>query len=129
MDKLWLKLLTAAIVIGAVWYIFTPNDIIPEGIFGPLGTITAYIDDAIVVGGAIFLLKRITSQLYRTKDTGTRYTGIAITALVVAGALFYLFWGQDLIPDSVPIFGRLDDISVVLVALRVLIKWKQPGEA
>lgn len=36
--------------------------------------------------------------------------------LVGLGALFYLIWPFDLIPDAIPILGWLDDIGVLTAA-------------
>jgi uncharacterized membrane protein YkvA (DUF1232 family) len=131
MDKtksLWLKVLIGLAVVGCVWYIFTPNDLIPEGVFGPLNIVGGYLDDIVVVGGTILLLKTLTNRLYGQKSNSVKWTGIIIIAAVVAFIIFYVFWGADLIPDSVPIFGRMDDLAAVITGVNVLVKWKYPGE-
>ena len=38
---------------------------------------------------------------------------------VLVGAAGYLLLGRDLIPDDVPILGRLDDLAVVVLAVEV----------
>lgn len=37
--------------------------------------------------------------------------------LIPIGALIYLVWPQDLVPDIVPAFGRIDDVFVILFSI------------
>lgn len=42
--------------------------------------------------------------------------------LLVGGAIAYVVMPIDLIPDSIPFFGELDDIFVLVLALRRLLR-------
>jgi|WetSurMetagenome_2_1015567.scaffolds.fasta_scaffold1368853_2 uncharacterized membrane protein YkvA (DUF1232 family) len=44
--------------------------------------------------------------------------------VIIAAVIWYIGWGVDLIPDSVPIVGRLDDLITLLVGIKVITKWK-----
>ncbi len=44
---------------------------------------------------------------------------------VVAGALLYFINPIDLIPDTIPVIGYLDDFAVLTLAMGMLIKFKQ----
>ena len=37
--------------------------------------------------------------------------------LILPAALAYLIWPSDVVPDIVPIFGRIDDVLVVIFSL------------
>ncbi|MBX3182785.1 MAG: DUF1232 domain-containing protein [Polyangiaceae bacterium] len=46
--------------------------------------------------------------------------------LLFLGALAYLFWPLDLVPDLVPVLGWLDDLGVVGIASAFLLSSIQP---
>ena len=54
---------------------------------------------------------------YITKE----YTAVSpkVVAAVVS-ALVYLLKRKDLIPDSIPLIGKVDDIAVMIVAMKVI---------
>ena len=53
---------------------------------------------------------------YITKE----YTEVSPKVIAcVLGALIYLVKGKDLIPDSIPILGLVDDIAVVTLAIKL----------
>jgi len=39
--------------------------------------------------------------------------------LVPAAALIYILWPMDIFPDLVPVFGQMDDVAVVILALNL----------
>ena len=54
---------------------------------------------------------------YITKE----YTAVSpkVVAAIVS-ALVYLLKRKDLIPDSIPLIGKVDDIAVMIVAMKVI---------
>ena len=50
-----------------------------------------------------------------------RYTEVSRkSVLIIASALIYLLTPIDLVPDIIPIIGRLDDIAVVAYVIRTM---------
>lgn len=53
---------------------------------------------------------------YITKE----YTNVSPKVIAcVLGALLYLVKGKDLIPDSIPLLGLVDDVAVVALAIKL----------
>jgi uncharacterized membrane protein YkvA (DUF1232 family) len=51
---------------------------------------------------------------------GKRYNDLPFATIAsLLGALMYLFKKRDLIPDSVPVAGQLDDLAVMALALKL----------
>ena len=49
-----------------------------------------------------------------------KYTALPVATIAsLLGALMYLFKKNDLIPDSVPVAGQLDDLAVMALALKL----------
>ncbi|MBR0131377.1 MAG: DUF1232 domain-containing protein [Firmicutes bacterium] len=53
----------------------------------------------------------------------------------MVSSLLYIVTGKDLIPDSIPVLGQLDDIAVIAVALKINEKeladfraWREAGK-
>ena len=65
------------------------------------------------------------------------YTGISPkTAAILVSALLYLIKRKDLISDSIPLIGALDDLAVIAAALKLsepdlkaYLEWKKAKEA
>lgn len=50
-----------------------------------------------------------------------------LTKLIIPGlVLLYLFFPLDLAPDPIPLLGQLDDLAVLLIALRAFIAFCPP---
>ncbi|MDO5118230.1 MAG: YkvA family protein [Eggerthellaceae bacterium] len=59
------------------------------------------------------------ASMIKSYITG-EYTEISPKVIAcVLGALIYLVKGKDLIPDSIPILGWVDDIAVVALAIKL----------
>jgi uncharacterized membrane protein YkvA (DUF1232 family) len=121
----------ASVCLGvfALFYIMLPGDIIPDkaGLFTGPQSIIGWLDDAIVVIGAIFFLKHMRvlafPKIKGKKKTNWSYLGFLV--MLIAGAIWYLFWGADAIPDAIPYVGFFDDLMVFIGALKVGHKAKQ----
>lgn len=49
-----------------------------------------------------------------------KYDALPVTAIAsLLGALMYLLKGRDLIPDSIPVAGQLDDLAIMVLALKL----------
>ncbi len=82
------------------------NDV--EGKLDQIPKLEKVIDDVKTV---ITMLKDVVSK---------KYTDLPYATIVsLLGALMYLFKKKDLIPDSVPVAGRLDDLAVIALALKL----------
>ena len=70
------------------------------------------------VGSALVNIPTMASMVksYVTKE----YTEISPKVIVsVVSAFLYLVKGRDIIPDSIPIVGMLDDVAVITVAMKL----------
>jgi uncharacterized membrane protein YkvA (DUF1232 family) len=50
-----------------------------------------------------------------------------LTKAVLAGAAVYLISPLDFVPDLLPVLGRLDDLAMVLIAIRGFIRLCPPS--
>ena len=51
---------------------------------------------------------------------GKKYTDLPYATIAsLLGALMYLFKKRDLIPDSIPVAGQLDDLAIMALALKL----------
>lgn len=79
---------------------------------------------------------RTTLQMVRSYAK-KEYTGISPkTAAILVSALLYLIKRKDLINDSIPLIGALDDLAVIAAALKLsepdlkaYLEWKKAKEA
>lgn len=88
-----------------------------------------------MVGGALVQIPTMAEMIkgYVTKE----YTEVSPKVVVsVLSALLYLVKGKDIIPDSIPIIGLVDDIAVITVAMKLCEQeladfkaWKAAGGA
>ena len=79
-------------------------------------------------------IKAVTLMLGMVKDyVNGSYKEIPLATIVsIVGALVYFVSPADIIPDTLPVIGQLDDIKVIRYALQVAsadtedyYKWKQ----
>ena len=108
-------------ILGALvlTYIFWGADIIPDSVatIGP-GLLAAWVDDAAVIIGGIFVSAKWRQLALGTKKApGLNWKAIAIFLPIILFGLIYVFWGVDLIPDSIPYVGFADDAATVLAAI------------
>ena len=71
-------------------------------------------------------------ELVRSYMTGEYRNVPTGTVLTIIGAILYIVNPFDIIPDSIPIIGQLDDMAVLSLANKMVqrdvknyIKWKQ----
>lgn len=112
------------IIIGAaliaIWYIATPVDIFPEGFGGYIG----WIDDAIVLIMAIFVIRKTYQSLNkRPKNVPLRHYLLPI--IIIGAAIAYVLLPNDIISDTIPYIGWIDDIAVVIAAAILARKLKK----
>ena len=72
-------------------------------------------------GEAVSALSNIPLMISMVKGYITKqYTDVSPKVVAsVLGSLLYLVKGKDLIPDSIPIVGLLDDVAVVAFAMKL----------
>ena len=105
----WMIIIGVALI--AIWYIATPIDLFPEGFGGYAG----YIDDALIGIGAIFVIRKTYQSLKkRPKEVPLRKYLLPI--IIIGAAIAYVLWPHDIVSDSIPYIGWLDDIAVVIGA-------------
>jgi len=51
---------------------------------------------------------------------------VMIRVVLVVGSIFYFFWKQDLVDDSIGLFGMLDDIGIPIFVWRYIIRKQYP---
>lgn len=67
----------------------------------------------------IFIIPDIVSLIYRLlKDKRVPLK----TKLVISAAISYTMFPTDIIPDKIPLIGKIDDISVIFFALNKIVK-------
>ncbi|NME82226.1 YkvA family protein [Clostridium sp. SM-530-WT-3G] len=67
----------------------------------------------------IFIIPDVVSLIYRLlKDNRVPLK----TKLVISSAISYTMFPMDIIPDKIPLIGKIDDISVIFFALNRVIK-------
>lgn len=75
------------------------------------------------IGIAVVLLLVVgTRALLRGRRVPTR------AKLAVAGAVVWLLWPWDVIPDVVPALGILDDVAVLIAAVRYVLGQLEPDQ-
>ncbi len=102
-----------------------------EQIAEVLKQVQTKLDEVPLIGDAVKDAPVMVSMIksYATKE----YTAVSPkSAAAVVSAFLYLIKRKDLIPDSIPVFGLLDDIAVAAVALKLAepdlaayTKWKE----
>ena len=101
----------------------------PESVEDLLGEVKDKVSN--LPGAAASALTKVPlmGTMVKSYVTG-EYTKISpkVVALVL-GALIYLVKGKDLIPDSIPILGWVDDIAVVALAIKLSEKELREFEA
>lgn len=107
---------------------------------------TAQVDDILnqvkarvanLPGAAASALANVPAMATMIKSYVTQeYTNVSPKVVAsVLGALLYLVKGKDIIPDSIPLVGLVDDIAVVALAIKINEKeiedfkyWEATGE-
>lgn len=82
-----------------------------------------WIPAAVVVLGVVVLLTIGARTLLRGRRVPTR------AKLAIAGAIAWLLSPIDVIPDLAPVVGILDDVVVLIAAVRYVLDQVQPGSA
>lgn len=107
----------------ALSYIFWGADLIPDNLIslGP-AALFGFLDDAVVVIALIFVLRKwkIVTLGQGDNHKGMGLKGWILFVPVVLAVLFYVFWGVDLIPDSAPYVGLIDDAIAVITGAYVV---------
>ncbi len=105
----------------------------PSKINELLESVQEKVKDIPYVGEDIVNIPTMISMVksYITKEY-TEVSPKVITALV--SAFLYLIKGKDLIPDSIPLLGQVDDAAVIAVAMKLIApeieaykQWKEAG--
>lgn len=91
----------------------------PSKINELLAQVEEKIKDIPVVGTDLANIPVMISMVrsYITREY-TEVSPKVVAALV--SALLYLIKGKDLIPDSIPILGQVDDVAVIAVAMKLI---------
>lgn len=121
---------TIFIVAAGLAYIFWGGDIIPESFLTKIGpaAILSYIDDAIVLLGMVFALRRWKTIWMPEKSSGSRKINYGIAAIwisVLSVVIWYVTLGVDLIPDKVPWIGLMDDAAAIFGGMIVAARLRQ----
>jgi uncharacterized membrane protein YkvA (DUF1232 family) len=122
-------ILIIGIVIAVTWYWFTPIDLLPEGITGLLA---GKVDDFLAVIGGVMIIRKIIQSFNKRDYKTIKWTRYIIPLLMVGIALLYVLAPQDIIPDTIPYLGWLDDIGVMIGAAlisRKLLQKAFPGKS
>ncbi|MDO4414127.1 MAG: DUF1232 domain-containing protein [Erysipelotrichaceae bacterium] len=105
----------------------------PSKINELLESVQEKVKDIPYVGEDIANIPTMISMVksYITKEY-TEVSPKVIAALV--SAFLYLIKGKDLIPDSIPLLGQVDDAAVIAVAMKLIApeieaykQWKEAG--
>ena len=119
----------AIAIVGAVLaYVFGSFSIIPDvGIAAPgWGQILLHIDKVFAIILGIFALRRMKLWVDQQKKPGKiNWLLMLVFVPILLFAVWYVFLGVDLIPDSIPWVGWFDDALAILVAIWSAGKLKQ----
>ena len=121
-NKTFKWMIIIGVTLIAIWYIATPIDIFPEGFGGYAG----YIDDALVILGSIFVIRK-TYQSLNKRPKNVPISHYLLPVIIIGAAIAYVFMPQDIIPDSIPYIGWIDDIAVI-VGAAILARKLKKGE-
>ena len=90
----------------------------PEGLEALLQKFEAYLKEVPYVGDAASRLPLMASMIrsYITKEY-TEVSPKVVTSLI--GLILYLLKKNDLIPDSIPVIGKLDDIAAIVLVFKL----------
>jgi len=113
-QKRMLKIiLIIGITIAILWYWFTPIDLIPDGYTGWLA---GHIDDFLAAVGGVLIVRKVIQSFKKRDVAHVKWTRYIIPFLMVGVAILYVLAPQDIIPDSIPYIGWLDDIGAMIGA-------------
>ena len=117
-----------AFVVAGLSYIFWGADLIPDALIsaGP-AAIFGFLDDAVAVVALIFVLRKwkIVTIRQGKENKGLGLKGWFLFVPVVLAVLFYVFLGVDLIPDSAPYIGWVDDAIAVIAGAYIVGKLRK----
>ena len=91
----------------------------PAKVDALLGQVKTQVSD--LPQSAVGALQNIPLMASMIKGYVTKqYTNVSPKVVAsVLGALLYLVKGKDLIPDSIPVLGLVDDVAVVALAMKL----------
>lgn len=120
------------IVALALTYVFWSIDLIPDAASAVgITTFIGWVDDAVALGLMVLALRRwkvITMGTKGQPSTISPLYSIIFISIVILG-LAYVFWIVDLIPDSIPYIGWMDDALVIITGFYILAKIKKKLKA
>lgn len=121
----WKGLITALIMSAALGYLTWSFDLIPDSV-----AVFGFLDDVAIFALAfigIWKITNILSKRFSGKKSNRTYgqrlfaaliSGKGMIVIVLTGLTMSYFVGTfDLIPDTTPVIGYLDDIGIMLGAL------------
>lgn len=124
------KVLLYGCIAAAMIYAFIPNDLIPDAagaVFG-VGALVGYLDDAIVILGAVYAFHKYGGFAFPKDAKGKRHISWKLfipATLITAFTLWYVFSGVDIIADLIPGIGYVDDAIVILSGIVLVAKLRQ----
>lgn len=112
---------------AALAYIFWGNDLIPDALSSiPPTQFLGWIDDAVVLIIGLFVTRKWWARAFpNTKEMKIDWKVMAVYAPAIAAWLWYVFYGVDIIPDSIPYAGWFDDAAAFFLMMYVTGKIKK----
>lgn len=111
------NILTLIILGFGLSWVFFGIDILPD----VPGSIVGWLDDIAAMILFFVVAGKVRQYILGTKtQKGAGWIGLILYSPVIMIVLTYVFWALDFIPDTIPVWGFVDDSAVIIFGIAVI---------